>query len=357
MKKNFLFIFGTRPELIKIFPLYLELKKKIKVNVCFTGQHDSLINDIIKQFNIKIDYNLKSIKYCKNLHELISYQNIKIKKIIEKCNPDLVIVQGDTATTFVSAISAFLLKKKIAYLESGLRTFNKYSPFPEEIFRQSVSRISDYNFCPTIKNKKNLLKENIDLNKIFVTGNTIVDSVNLIKKKIKNNKPKKKEKYFLVTLHRRELTVSKFINILKSLNLFSIKSELKCYYIIHENPNFKKQVLNFCRTNKNFKLIKPLNYLEFIRMAMDSEFILTDSGGISEEGPTLKKKVFIARDKTERPEILSSSYVSIIGTNPKKILNSLINRNINKKKLNEQSNPIGDGHASSRICKILIKKF
>ena len=196
MKKTFLFIFGTRPELIKIFPLYLELKKNFKIKVCFTGQHDKLIIDLIKEFDVKINYKLNSLNFCKNLHELISYQNLKLKKIIEKSNPDLVIIQGDTATTFASAISAFLLKKKIAYLESGLRTYDKFSPFPEEVFRQNISRLSDYNFCPTINNKNNLIKENIDPDTIFVTGNTIVDAVNLIKKKIKKKKYQYSRKIF-----------------------------------------------------------------------------------------------------------------------------------------------------------------
>lgn len=352
--KKILIIFGTRPELIKLFPVYRELKKKNIVETCFTGQHDKLINDIINEFKIKINYRLKSLKYSKNLHELISYQILNIKKIILSSKSDLVIIQGDTATTFSASISAFLLKKKIAYIESGLRTFDKYSPFPEEIFRQNVSRMADYHFCPTYQNKKNLLYENINKKSIFVTGNTIVDAINLIKKKLKKNIKKSKDKYFLVTLHRRELNKNNFLNILKILDYFSKLKKIKSYFIIHENPNFKKNLLKFCLGKSNFKLIKPLNYIEFIKMALNSEFIVTDSGGISEEGPTLKKKVFVVREKTERNEVLSSGYVSLIGTNPKKILSHLSNYRVNKAVL-KKTNPIGDGKASRRIFKIINK--
>jgi len=374
MKFKLLFILGTRPEAIKLAPIIHEArkyKKNIKVTVCLTGQHDQLVSEIIDFFHIEPDFNLRLMKKNQTLFELTSNSIKVLGEVIHDVNPDLVFVQGDTTTAFISSLSAYYSKTKIAHVEAGLRSKDKYSPFPEEMNRILISHIADYHFAPTEKSKTNLYNEGIK-DKIYVVGNTVIDALNFTIKNLKNsikyNFTKKfrfiedNKKLILVTGHRRESFGKPFENICNAIKkiAYNNKMMVNIIYPVHLNPNVRKPVYDILKNIDNVHLIEPVNYPEFVWLMNRSYLILTDSGGIQEEAPTLKKPVLIMREVTERIEIIENNLGKLVGTDIDNIVMEtqklLDNQNLYKK-MSTGFNPYGDGKSSKRIMSIIMNEF
>ena len=366
MKIKILISFGTRPEIIKLYPIINELKKnkKFKVKLLNTGQHKELLDPFIKLFRLKIDYKFKSLKKKQNLTALSSKILVNLNTVFSQEKFDFLIVQGDTITTSMSSVSAYLNKVKIIHVESGLRSNNMNAPWPEEFNRRLVSIISDFNFVPTAQNKKNLQKENIQKN-IYEVGNSIVDSLKLILKNIEKKKNKEKlhkkfkfldskKKLIVITGHRRENFSKNYDEIIKAINSISKNNSLQILFISHFNP-FVRFFQNKIQKNDNIKIINPLNYDEFIFLLSNSYFIISDSGGIQEEAPTLKKPLIVTRDVTERQEAIKNG-TAVLATNKKKIIKIVKKLITNKKfytKFIKKNNPFGKGNTSILIDKIL----
>lgn len=364
-----IFIFGTRPEGIKLAPIIKKLPDSI---ICVTGQHSKMLQQVLKIFNIKPKYNLQVMKRNQSLFNITVNVLLKLENILKKENPDIVIVQGDTTTTFIGSLCAFYLKIKVAYVEAGLRSNNKYQPFPEEINRKLTTHLSDIHFAPTFKARNNLLKEGINQKQIFVTGNTAIDALLMIVKKIKKN-DLKYEMYFrknfrinfnkkviLITSHRRENFGIGFENICNAIKEIALKEDINIVYPVHLNPNVQRPVKKILSNFKNIFLLPPLEYDKFCYLMYKSYLILTDSGGIQEEAPSLGKPVLVLRNVTERQEGIKSKNAVLVGTNKNKIIRWVIKLLHNKNlynKMSKVSNPYGDGRASNRIIKILIKNF
>ena len=350
-------------------PLYKEFKKHNKVfntKICITAQHRKMLDQVLDFFNITPDYDLNIMKPNQNLFELTADIIKNLKCVLEEFNPEFVFVHGDTTTTMASSIASFYAGAKVCHIEAGLRTNNKLSPFPEEINRQVASRICDYHFAPTEKSKENLLKENIKKSSVLVTGNTVIDALfktlEIIDKnptsKIKElHKIIKNQKLILVTGHRRENHGKGFENICKALN--KIASNNKDYLIIypvHLNPKVVNPVKRILGKTKNIILIEPLKYPDFIWLMNKSKIIITDSGGVQEEAPSLGKPVIVMRETTERPEAVSAGTVILVGTDTELITNKaceLLNNPILYKKMSELHNPYGDGKACKRIVNFI----
>ena len=366
MKIKILISFGTRPEIIKLYPIINELKKnkKFKVKLLNTGQHKELLDPFIKLFRLKIDYKFKSLKKKQNLTALSSKILVNLNTVFSQEKFDFLIVQGDTITASMSSVSAYLNKVKIIHVESGLRSNNMNAPWPEEFNRRLVSIISDFNFVPTAQNKKNLQKENIQKN-IYKVGNSIVDSLKLILKNIEKKKNKEKlykkfkfldskKKLIIITGHRRENFSKNYDEIIKAINSISKDNSLQILFISHFNP-FVRFFQNKIQKNDNIKIINPLNYDEFIFLLSNSYFIISDSGGIREEAPTLKKPLIVTRDVTERQEAIKNG-TAVLATNKKKIIKIVKKLITNKKfytKFIKKNNPFGKGNTSILIDKIL----
>ncbi len=367
--KKVLFILGTRPEAIKMAPLimFFNEKKTFQIKVCITSQHKELLQQVLKIFNIKVDFDLALMQENQTLSSFGSLAISSISKYIEDEKPEWIFVHGDTSTAFYASLAAFYNKVKIAHVEAGLRTWNKYSPFPEEINRSFISKIADLHFSPTQKSKENLLKENIDSNKIFVTGNTVIDSTVQINDKINQSiiRPSEvvvnltKKPYILITMHRRENFGDGVRNIcLSILNLAQIYSNYNFIYPIHPNPNVKNVVFEMLENKKNIILINPLDYVDFIFLMSKSLIILTDSGGIQEEAPSLGKPVLVLRDTTERPEAIEAGTVKLVGSNSQLIEEEFIKLMSDKEyyeKMTKVKNPYGNGKASESIYNFFIK--
>lgn len=363
MRKKILFVFGTRPEAIKLYPLILKLKKvkKILVKICVTSQHKGLLKQVLKMLKVKPDYDLNLMTFNQKIENLNFLVIKKLNKVLDKENPKLVIVQGDTITAMSSAITAKLKKIKVAHVEAGLRTFDTNSPWPEELNRTIISRVADMSFCPTKLNVKNLKREKIK--NIYLTGNTIVDSLKtIIKKKIKvsnnfkiliNDYKKNKIKLFL-TVHRRENFGKPLKDIFTAIKIIAKNKNLKIIYPVHPNPNIKKEIQTL-KNIKNIKIIKPLNYYETLQILKYTDLILSDSGGLQEEASVLNKKILILREKTERPEILGKNG-KLVGHNINKII-SMFNYIMNKKINYSKFSVYGDGNSSEKIKNIIIKKI
>ena len=357
-EKKILIIFGTRPELIKLYPLILILRKNYKLKLFFTSQHDILIKNLIVKLGLK--RNIISSSKIKNtsINVFLSSGQKNLSDHIIKEKPDLILAQGDTSSTYLAAICSMVNNIKFAHLEAGLRTFNRYNPFPEESFRQIISRISDYNFCPTITNYKNLISEGIDKRKIFITGNTIIDSLNYFHNKVKYNKKKQQVSSVLITLHRREnfITYSNNIknNLKKLINKFP---NINFTIVKHANPLVKKNLKDLNKSKfKNLKFIDPKDYKEFINFMLSKDIIISDSGGIQEECLTLKKPLIVFRENTERKEgliyntvILSKPSKNTLLMDFEKIVRLTLNGNLNF----PISNPYGDGRSSKRILNVI----
>ena len=364
-----LIIFGTRPEAIKMAPLVKELQTKPMFDnrVCVTAQHREMLDQVLGFFEIKPDYDLDLMKPYQNLYSLTSDIILGLKPILEEYKPDYVYVHGDTTTTMASSIAAFYAGAKVCHVEAGLRTHNKLSPFPEEINRQVTSRIADYHFVPTLQSKQNLLNENIAKDSIIITGNTVIDAllqstakVNIIKDiEIESLKiiVDASKKIILVTGHRRENHGRGFINICEALKEIALTNiDVQIIYPVHLNPNVKEPVYRILGGIDSIHLIDPLAYPAFVWLMNQSHLIITDSGGVQEEAPSLGKPVLVMRDTTERPEAVEAGTAKLVGTNKDTIIREaqkLLDGITEYEKMSKAHNPYGDGKACQRIVKFI----
>lgn len=359
-------IFGTRPEAIKMAPLVKELenRKEIKSIVCVTAQHREMLDQVLNIFKIKPDYDLNIMKQGQSLSEITSRVLLGLEEVIKKEEPNIILVHGDTTTTFAGALAAFYNKVDIGHVEAGLRTYDKYSPFPEEANRIMVDRITDMYFAPTEVSKNNLLKENIDESKIYVTGNTAIDAM---KYTISDNYENSifdwvgNSKLILLTAHRRENLGEPMYNIFKAVKrLVNDNKDIKVIYPIHLNPLVRKIANEVFKDNDRIKLIEPLEVVDFHNFINKSYLILTDSGGIQEEAPSLGKPVLVLRDTTERPEGITAGTLKLVGTNEDDIYNEatiLLTNKSEYDKMSKASNPYGDGNTSKYIVDAIIERY
>ncbi len=370
--KKILFIFGTRPEAIKMAPVIHQFKNKNSkfiTKVCITAQHRHMLDQVLEIFDIKPDYDLNIMQEGQSLYHVTTSCLERLKEVLIEERPDLALVHGDTTTTFASSLACFYNKIPVAHVEAGLRTFDNFNPYPEEINRVLTDKICELLFAPTEIAKKNLLKENISPNKIFVTGNTVIDALFLALKKKHKFKNKLLEKIatykiktpdyklILVTAHRRENFGRPIENICYALRDIAEKfSNIEIVYPVHLNPNVQNVVRRILLGHQRIHLIEPLDYLDFINLMKISYIIVTDSGGLQEEAPALGKPVLILRKVTERPEAVLAGTAKVIGIERNKIFSSIEKLIKNKKvydKMAKAKNPFGDGKASQRIVKIV----
>lgn len=364
--KKILFIFGTRPEAIKLAPLVLQFKKdqSFDVKVCITAQHRGMLDQVLDFFEIAADFDLNLMKPGQTLFDITANGLKRLQGVIKSFSPDLVIVQGDTTTAFIGALSAYYFQVKTAHIEAGLRSGNKYSPFPEEINRRLAGVIADFHFAPTQLAVKNLNREGIFQN-VFLTGNTVIDALLFGLDKVKKDKTlenkfsflDKSGKLILITGHRRESFGEGFENICGAIRTLAGEfRDFQFVYPVHLNPNVQKPVTTLLKGLPNVFLIEPVDYPSMIWLMNKSYLILTDSGGIQEEAPTLGKPVLVMRNVTERTEGIEAGTAKLVGTNKEDITNNatkLITDLGEYKKMANASNPYGDGTASSQIVKIL----
>ncbi len=359
-------IFGTRPEAIKMAPLVKELEKRneIKSIVCVTAQHREMLDQVLEVFDIKPDYDLNIMKKGQTLSEITSRVLLGLEEIIQKEKPNIILVHGDTTTTFAGALAAFYNGVDIGHVEAGLRTWNKYSPFPEEMNRQMVDRMTDMFFAPTEVSKTNLLNEGIEDNKIYITGNTAIDAMKYTVKEDYNNEVFDwlgDSKFILLTAHRRENLGEPMRNIFKAVRRIVLNNEdVKVIYPIHMNPIVRKIAKEILEGIDRIKLIEPLEVFDFHNFINRSYLILTDSGGIQEEAPSLGKPVLVLRNTTERPEGIEAGTLKLVGTDEENIYKETINLLNNKEeynKMSKASNPYGDGNASKYIVDAIIDKY
>jgi len=376
-KINVLVSFGTRPEGIKLAPVIKVLERdqqRFKLTICSTGQHREMLDQVIDFFEIKPDIFLNIMTENQTLESLSAGVLQNMEKVLANISPDILIVQGDTTTAFLTALSAYYKKIKICHIEAGLRTYNKYNPFPEEINRQLTSRIADFNFTPTEKSKNNLINEGINPDTIFLTGNTVVDALKWGIEKIKSRQAdiEKKsifkrisgadcEKIILVTMHRRESFGEELKNVCIALKKVAEENKyLKIVYPVHLNPNIKKPVYSLLSGLDNIILMEPLCYEDFLWVMHRSYLVITDSGGVQEEAPTLKKPVLVIRKFTERSESVEMGISKLIGTEKGAIIKEislLLNNENEYKKMIAVSNPYGDGRASEKIISIIANEY
>lgn len=367
-------VFGTRPEAIKMAPLVKAFENEPSINskVCVTAQHREMLDQVLDMFEIKPDYDLNIMKPGQDLFDVTSNVLLGLKDVLNDFNPDVVLVHGDTTTTSASSLAAFYNKIKVGHVEAGLRTGNIYSPWPEEANRQITGVLANYHFAPTTTSQNNLLKENKDPKNIIVTGNTVIDALFLALEKIEKNEELKKKiensinaqytidetkKLILVTGHRRENFGQGFINICEALKTLATNNpDIDIVYPVHLNPNVQKPVKEILSDTPNVYLIDPLQYESFIHLMNKSYFIITDSGGVQEEAPSLGKPVLVMRDTTERPEAVEAGTVKLVGTNPQAIITEAQKLLDNQEEYNTMSkahNPYGDGKACEKIVEFL----
>ncbi|WP_419782416.1 non-hydrolyzing UDP-N-acetylglucosamine 2-epimerase [Malaciobacter marinus] len=375
VEKKVLLVFGTRPEAIKMAPLVkaFENELNIEVKVCVTAQHREMLDQVLELFDIKPDYDLNLMKPEQDLYDITSNVLLGLKDVLSEFKPDIMLVHGDTTTTSSASLAAFYQQIKVGHVEAGLRTGNIYSPWPEEANRQITGILANYHFTPTSASKKNLLKENKNIKNILVTGNTVIDALFLALKKIRTDKQleadiekqihnlnyefKDDRKIILVTGHRRENHGEGFINICEALKTIAVNNpNIDIVYPVHLNPNVQKPVKEILTNTSNVYLIDPLQYEQFIYMMDKSYFIITDSGGVQEEAPSLGKPVLVMRETTERPEAVEAETVKLVGTNKKMIIEEaqkLIDDKTEYEKMSKAHNPYGDGKACERIVEFV----
>lgn len=362
-KKKILLAYGTRPELIKLIPLIFELKKRknAELLVVNTGQHKEMVNELETIFSIVPDVNFNVMTHDQSLNSILSCIVDKANKLLTSFNPDIVIVQGDTTTVLSVGMAAFYQNIAVAHIEAGLRSCDISNPYPEEFNRRVISLFAKFNFAPTRLTAKNLRKEKVAPSSVFVTGNTVVDALHIVLKKLKQNKIKQAgiKKHILITAHRRENHGRGIENICKAvLQLLKTNKEIEFTWPVHPNPNVKKTVHSKLGNIEGVKLCEPLSYIDLVKKIHESYLIWTDSGGIQEEAPTLKKPVLILRKVTERPEVIASGFGKLTGTNSAEIVNAtnaLLGSTKAYNKMISGKNPFGDGKASKRIADILLK--
>lgn len=380
--KKIITVFGTRPEAIKMAPVVMELKKqqmtsnKMESFVCVTAQHRQMLDQVLNLFEIVPDFDLNVMTSNQTLFELTSRILNGVGQVLEDLKPDLVLVHGDTTTTFIASLAAYYLQIDVGHVEAGLRTHDKYRPFPEEINRKLTGNIADIHFAPTDVARNNLIKENIPKERIFVTGNTVIDALLHTVDHIKNNPVKyssygkdyeildelsEKEKIILITGHRRENFGHGFENICAALFELAEKwPEVHFVYPVHLNPNVREPVYRIIGSKQNIHLLPPLDYEPFVALMNQSYIVLTDSGGIQEEAPSLGKPVIVMREVTERPEAVEAGTVKLVGTDRGRIffeVDSLLRDQKLYKKMSFLHNPYGDGFASKRIVDYLMNKW
>ncbi|BCZ27051.1 UDP-N-acetylglucosamine 2-epimerase [Claveliimonas bilis] len=360
--RKIMLVFGTRPEAIKMCPLVNELKtrKNIKTIVCVTGQHRQMLDQVLDVFHVKPDYDLSIMQERQNLFDVTVNILNKIKEILEKVNPDVVLVHGDTSTTFVTALACFYLQIPVGHVEAGLRTYNIFSPYPEEFNRQAVSIIANYNFAPTDVSKENLVNEGKSVEKVYVTGNTAIDA---LRTTVTENytHPElewaKGSRLIMITAHRRENLGKPMEAMFRAIKRVCDEHEdVKAIYPIHMNPIVRETAQKILGGDERIHIIEPLDVLDFHNFLARSFLILTDSGGIQEEAPSLGKPVLVMRDTTERPEGVEAGTLRLVGTDENVIYKNfklLLENETEYKKMSEASNPYGDGFASRRIADIL----
>jgi UDP-N-acetylglucosamine 2-epimerase (non-hydrolysing) len=366
MKKKILFILGTRPEAIKLAPLILQLQKEkeFQISICNTGQHLDMLNQVLTFFNIVPEYNLALMQPGQTLFDISSKGLTKLQNTLDDFQPDLTIVQGDTTTAFIGALASFYKKIKVAHIEAGLRSGNKWSPYPEEINRKIAGVISDLHFAPTKGAYENLRKENINDN-VYITGNTVIDALLLVSEKIKNNDEAFKQfdfidpdkKLLLVTGHRRESFGEPFKNICTALaEIAERRNDIQIVYPVHLNPMVQQPVKKILSGKKNIFIIDPVDYPSMIWLLNKCYLVLTDSGGIQEEAPSLGKPILVLRDVTERQEGIDAGTAMLVGTDKQKIIEQTIDLLDNKQSYHQMAqakNPYGDGSSSKQIIEIL----
>ncbi len=380
--KKILIVFGTRPEAIKMAPLVKAFQKypeHFETRVCVTAQHREMLDQVLELFGIVPEYDLNIMKPGQDLYDVTANVLLGMKGVLEEFAPDIVFVHGDTTTTFSTALAAFYKQTAVAHVEAGLRTGNIYSPWPEEANRQLTTQITAHHFAPTETSRANLLKENVPEKNILVTGNTVIDALFLALEKIKSDPALersivetihrfigdpafdvRRSRFILVTGHRRENHGQGFINICNALKeIARAHPDIHIVYPVHLNPNVQKPVREILSDVPNIHLIEPLQYEHFIYMMDRSHFIITDSGGVQEEAPSLGKPVLVMRDTTERPEALEAGTVKLVGTDPRLIVEKateLLRDAEAYDQMARASNPYGDGRACARIVEHLIPK-
>ena len=375
--KKILLVFGTRPEAIKMAPLVKALQKDsehFETKICVTAQHRQMLDQVLEVFDIVPEYDLNIMAPNQDLYDITSRVLVGLRDVLDDFAPDIVLVHGDTTTSMAAALAAFYRQIPVGHVEAGLRTYNMLSPWPEEMNRQVTDRMCTYYFAPTEKSRQNLLRENVDATKIHVTGNTVIDAllmaVDIIEKKpyvktaiedelrdkgyAMGNRP-----YILVTGHRRENFGEGFLNICKAIRQIAEEHpEMDIVYPVHLNPNVQKPVYELLSGTPNIYLIKPLDYLPFVYAMQHSTLLLTDSGGVQEEAPSLGKPVLVMRETTERPEAVEAGTVRLVGTDVAAIVGNvheLLHDPEVYRKMSESYNPYGDGHACERIVDALRK--
>lgn len=375
--KKILLVFGTRPEAIKMAPLVKALQKDsehFETKICVTAQHRQMLDQVLEVFDIVPEYDLNIMAPNQDLYDITSRVLLGLRGVLDDFAPDIVLVHGDTTTSMAAALAAFYRQIPVGHVEAGLRTYNMLSPWPEEMNRQVTDRMCTYYFAPTEKSRQNLLRENVDATKIHVTGNTVIDAllmaVDIIEKKphvktaiedelrdkgyAMGNRP-----YILVTGHRRENFGEGFLNICKAIRQIAEEHpEMDIVYPVHLNPNVQKPVYELLSGTPNIYLVKPLDYLPFVYAMQHSTLLLTDSGGVQEEAPSLGKPVLVMRETTERPEAVEAGTVRLVGTNVAAIVGNvqeLLHDPEVYRKMSESYNPYGDGHACERIVDALRK--
>jgi UDP-N-acetylglucosamine 2-epimerase (non-hydrolysing) len=371
-----LFAFGTRPEAIKMAPLVKELEadSNFRVEVAVTAQHREMLDQVLNLFEITPDYDLDIMKAGQDLYGVTSQVLLGMKEVLAESRPDLVLVHGDTATTFAASLAAFYNKTAVGHIEAGLRTHNLYSPWPEEANRQLTGRLAKWHFAPTERNRKDLLAEAVDESNIVVTGNTVIDALQWVSQKISKSDSLRNSikeqlanagltvelsnhRYVLITGHRRENFGTGFENICAALKVLAEQyPSVHFVYPVHLNPNVQKPVKSLLGDLDNVHLIEPLGYEPFVYLMQNSHMVLTDSGGVQEEAPGLGKPVLVMRDTTERPEAVDAGTVKLVGTSVEKIVSevaSLLSYDDVYKNMSRAHNPYGDGKACSRVREFL----
>lgn len=373
--KKILLVFGTRPEAIKMAPLVKALQKDtehFETRVCVTAQHRQMLDQVLEVFGITPEYDLNIMASNQDLYDITAKVLLGLREVLKDFRPDTVLVHGDTTTSMAASLAAFYMQIPVGHVEAGLRTYNMLSPWPEEMNRQVTDRICTYYFAPTEQSKVNLLQENIDAKKIFITGNTVIDALLMavdiisttagVKEKMAKELQEKgytvgDREYILVTGHRRENFGDGFLHICKAIKeLAALHPEMDIVYPVHLNPNVQKPVYELLSGLSNVYLISPLDYLPFIYAMQHSTLLLTDSGGVQEEAPSLGKPVLVMRDTTERPEAVEAGTVKLVGTNAEAIVSNVTALLLDKemyKRMSETHNPYGDGQACERIIAAL----
>ena len=376
MTKKIMLVFGTRPEAIKMAPLYHALKARpdlFETQVCVTAQHRQMLDQVLRVFNIEPDIDLNLMKAGQDLFDITSSVLLGMREVLKEHQPDVLLVHGDTTTTLASAIAGFYADIPIGHIEAGLRTHDLYAPFPEEFNRQVASKVTKWHFAPTAFSRQNLLDERIPESQITVTGNTVIDSLFWVLNRIDMDKPRQaslitflnacvpfrwqQDRFVLITGHRRENFGDGFLQICEALKELAMRHpDVHFVYPVHLNPNVQEPVKSILMNLHNVHLIEPLDYEPFVYLLKHSYLVLTDSGGIQEEAPSLGKPVLVMREVTERPEAVDAGTVRLVGANRERIVSNvseLIENEVSYKKMSRAHNPYGDGKACARIIDVL----